>query len=100
MQSNAVKAYNNGECGKNWNPWFSVQKNNAYGQVCWQDNKCSIAFRGSDDGPDWISNLAGNFNWGTVMGKKVPKGFLGEYEKLKTSPSWATWEWARYVFAT
>ena len=40
-------------------------------------NKCSIMLRRSDDGPDSISNLAGNFNCGKVMGKKVPKGFLG-----------------------
>ncbi|GMH57396.1 hypothetical protein TL16_g02369 [Triparma laevis f. inornata] len=93
----SAAAYNTNDCGSSgWTPWFAIQNSNAYAQVCWKSgNTCTIAMRGSDDGSDWWSNIFGNMGTSSVSGVSVPSGFKDEYEKLKSSGTWASWEWAR-----
>jgi len=94
----AIAAYDLQTCGAapGWYPWFNVQKDNAYAQVCWTpSNQCTIAVRGSDDSVDWFNNIVTNVLTGTVGGYNVPLGFVTEYNKLKASDMWAVWEWAR-----
>ena len=65
-------------------------------QVCWNgENKCSIAFRGSDDGTDWYSNIIGGAKTTTMKGQSVPTGFKTEYDKIANAGSYASWSWAR-----
>ncbi len=98
MISMSIAAYNINDCdtaGTGWQPWFAIQNDNAYAQVCWKDNSCSIAMRGSDDGTDWYSNIVGGVQTSTLNGISVPSGFLTEYNKLKATSSWGSWDWAR-----
>ena len=96
----SIGAYDRNSCGNSdWVPWFSLQNSNAYAQVCWSGsstNQCTIAMRGSDDGSDWYSNIIGSvMGTASVGGVNIPQGFKDEYDKLKASGSWATWDWAR-----
>jgi len=93
----SAAAYNLNDCGSSgWTAWFSVQNANAYGQVCWKSgNVCAIAMRGSDDSTDWYSNIIGGISNDSISGVSVPSGFLTEYNRVKGSPSWSTWDWAR-----
>jgi hypothetical protein len=95
----ASAAYNNNDCGSSgWQPWFSMNNNNAYAQVCWSgssSNMCTISFRGSDDGSDWYSNIIGGLQTSKLGSYDVPSGFLTEYNKVKSTSTWATWNWAK-----
>ena len=93
----SAAAYNLNDCGSSgWTPWFSVQNANAYAQICWKSgNVCTIAMRGSDDSTDWYSNIIGGVSNDNINGVSVPSGFLTEYNRLKASSSWSTWDWAR-----
>jgi len=96
----SIGAYSTNSCGTSgWTPWFSMQNSNAYAQVCWSgssSNKCTIAMRGSDDGSDWYSNIIGNLQGtSSVGGVNIPEGFKDEYDKLKQSNSFSSWNWAK-----
>ncbi|GMH47959.1 hypothetical protein TrVE_jg9874 [Triparma verrucosa] len=97
LMAMSAAAYNTNSCGSSgWTPWFALQNSNAYAQICWKSgNTCTIAMRGSDDGSDWWSNIFGNMGTSTVGGVSVPSGFKDQYELLKSSPTWSSWNWAR-----
>ena len=93
---NAIAAYDVNSCGDGWQPWSSIQDNNAYAQVSWNGiEKCTISFRGSDDGTDWYSNIVGGVQTTTFKGQSVPTGFKTEYDKIRNTGTYGSWAWAR-----
>lgn len=53
----------------------------ADGQVCYKVDGCRLAFRGSDDGADWVDNIMGTMT-GTVKGQggvRIHNGFYNQF---------------------
>ncbi|GMH50790.1 hypothetical protein TrRE_jg394 [Triparma retinervis] len=52
------------------------------GEVCYDVSGCSLSFRGSDDGADWVDNIMGSTYWtnGHNSGKKIHGGFYNQYK--------------------